>query len=65
MITAAAGFGGALITGLTGALSQRFGLRRTILALTGFLAADILFALLLFWKQNKKDLHRGKEVHRV
>jgi len=63
MITAATGLGGALITGLTGALSQRFGLRQAILALTGFLAADILFALLLFGKQNKKSLNKEKEVH--
>jgi len=64
MITAAAGFGGALITGLTGALSQRFGLQQAIIALTGFLAADILFALLLFGKQNRKSLNKGKEAHR-
>jgi len=63
MITAATGLGGALITELTGALSQRFGLRQAILALTGFLAADILFALLLFGKQNKKSLNKEKEVH--
>lgn len=61
MITAATGLGGAAVTALTGAMSQRLGLQRAMVALAGFLAADIFLALLLFFlrrSENKKEARR-------
>ena len=55
MITAATGLGGAAVTALTGAMSQRLGLRQALLSLAGFLAADIFLSLLLFFLHGDKD----------
>lgn len=62
MITAATGLGGAAVTTLTGAMSQRLGLKWAVAGLAGFLAADIILSLLLYFKHNGKGKKeaRGK-----
>lgn len=61
MITAATGLGGAVVTLLTGTMSQQFGLKRAIVFLSGFLMLDFLFALSLFPQrknENKTEVNR-------
>lgn len=62
MITAATGLGGSVVTALTGSMSQHLGLKRTIVSLAGFLAADIFLAVFLFFVHGsgneKEACHR-------
>ena len=63
MITAATGLGGAAVTALTGVMSQQLGLKQALIALAGFLAADIILALRLCFMQessHKKEKEQGR-----
>jgi len=64
MITAATGLGGAAVTALTGMMSQRLGLKQAMVFLAGFLAIDILLALLLFLtdKSGNKELCVNEKI---
>lgn len=55
MITAATGLGGAAVTALTGAASQQFGIKQAFIYLAGFVAADMILSLLLFFKRTRSD----------
>lgn len=54
MITASTGLGGAAVTALTGVMSQQLGLQQAIFSLAGFLAANVILALLLSLMRRDK-----------